>query len=285
MNGLTLSAPILLGIGAAFAYGASDFVGGIASRRASAWAVAGASQATAAIIAVPFAVMTFVLPTASSAGWAALAGLGAGIGNVMIYHGLATGRMLVVAPVASIASTSFPVTLDVVTGYQPSAFISASMCVALLACWFAAGGRVRAIGRAGKTDLATGVLAGMGFGTQFVALGQIGESAGLTPVALSQIVSVAFIVAVPLTRRVRLSPMTNRSAGLAVAAGALAGAATVLFQVTAQSGPLTTAVVLTSLYPAVTVSLAAILLRERATRIQVLGLVLAAVSVILIRFG
>jgi drug/metabolite transporter (DMT)-like permease len=69
------------------------------------------------------------------------------------------------------------------------------------------------------------------------------------------------------------------------AAGVLAAAATVLFQLATQSGLLTVASVLTALYPAMTVLLAAAVLKERIARRQAGGLALAVVAVALVAAG
>ncbi|WP_460781899.1 EamA family transporter [Microbacterium shaanxiense] len=274
---------MLLALGAAVAYGGSDFIGGLTSRRESVWAVAATSQATAAALALPFALATLTVPRASDVGWAILAGIGAGAGNVLIYHGLATRRMMVVAPLAAVTSTVLPVITDVISGGRLSVILMVGVIVAVAAGWLVSGGSVRILKRTGKANVVIGVLAGAGFGTQFAALGQVPAESGLTPVAISQLVSVALIVLVARARHVDWVPGSGRTALAAASAGALAGAATLLFQISAQAGPLTVAVVLTSLYPAVTVALGAALLRERATPVQAIGLMLAAAAIVLIK--
>lgn len=283
MNQPLLGPTAALALGAALAYGLSDFLGGMASRAQSVWAVAAISQATAAALALPFALATWVAPDASTVGWAALAGVGAGAGNVLVYHGLASGRMMVVAPVAALTSTAVPVAAELLRGRPPSSAAAVGVLAAATAVWLVSGGSLRTMNRGEGRDLALGLLAGAGFGTQFTALGQVPPEAGLTPVALSQIVSVIGIVAIAQARRARWLP--RRRSAVPMVAGALAGAATLLFQLSAQSGALTVAAVVTSLYPAVTVVLAAAVLREHITRNQAIGLALAATAVVLIRSG
>lgn len=283
MNQPLLGATAALALGAALAYGLSDFLGAMASRAQSVWAVAAISQATAAALALPFALATWVAPGASTVGWAVLAGVGAGAGNVLVYHGLASGRMMVVAPVAALTSTAVPVAAELLSGRPPSSAAAVGVLAAATAVWLVSGGSLRTTKRGEGRDLALGLLAGAGFGTQFTALGQVPPEAGLTPVALSQIVSVIGIVAIAQVRRARWLP--RRRSAVPMVAGALAGAATLLFQLSAQSGALTVAAVVTSLYPAVTVVLAAAVLREHITRNQGIGLALAVTAVVLIRSG
>jgi drug/metabolite transporter (DMT)-like permease len=137
---------------------------------------------------------------------------------------------------------------------------------------------------AGRADLISGLLAGLGVGVQFTALGQVSREAGLTPLGVSQVVSVLAIV---LGAAVRSAPWLprDRHARLGVVAGVLAGIATVCFQLAVQRGLLTIAGVVASLYPAVTVVLAAVVLREAILKSQGIGLALATAAVVLIAWG
>ncbi len=276
---------MLWALGAAVAYGASDFIGGVTSRVEKVWAVAATGQAAATAATLPFVVATWTVTPAADVGWAVLAGIGAGAGNVLIYHGLATGRVMTVAPLAAVASTTLPVMTDIIGGRQLSHTLAAGVAVALAAGWLVSGGGARANGRSDRKVVAIGLLAGAGFGTQFAALGQIPAGSGLAPLGISQLASVVLIIAIARACRVHPVPRRGRTALAAISAGLFAGIATLLFQVSAQAGSLTVAVVLTSLYPAVTVTLGAALLRERATGVQTIGLALAAASILLVRLG
>ncbi len=126
-----------------------------------------------------------------------------------------------------------------------------------------------------------GVLAGLGFGTLFAALGQIPESAGLLPLAFNQLVAGAVIVAVALALRVDWVPR-ERAALVGLWCGALAAAATGAFLIATQHGELTITAVLASLYPAFTILLAASVLRERIHPTQGVGLALCGLAVVLV---
>jgi drug/metabolite transporter (DMT)-like permease len=274
---------VLLSLSAAVTYGLSDFIGGVLTRRASAWAVAAASQAAALVLAAAFAAMAPTSPPASALAWGALGGVGSGAGNVLIYRGLGSGRMTVVAPVSAVAAAVLPVIAGIAGGERPGAIPLIGVAAALPAVWLVSGGGAGIRG-ASRRDLMNGLGAGLGFGTQFSALGQIPASAGLTPLALSQVVSVGSIVIAAVALSAPWVPR-DRFSRLGVFAGLLAGIATICFQFATQSGMLTIAAVLTSLYPAVTVVLAAAVLRERVRPLQSIGLVLAGASVALIATG
>jgi len=278
-----MTVAVLLSLCAALAYGLSDFIGGILTRRASAWAVAVASQAAALVLAAFFALTALATPSAGALAWGALGGIGSAAGNVFIYRGLGSGRMTVVAPISAIAAATLPVMTGIVGGERPGLIALIGVAAALPAVWLVSGGGAGLRG-ASRSDVVNGLAAGLGFGTQFSALGQIPADAGLAPLALSQVVSVASIV---IGATMLSSPWVprDRYSRLGGFAGLLAGIATICFQLATQSGLLTIAGVLTSLYPAVTVVMAAALLRERVRPLQSVGLLLAGASVVLIAVG
>jgi drug/metabolite transporter (DMT)-like permease len=275
-----VSAVVLLSLCSALAYGLSDFVGGVLTRRASAWAVAATSQATATLLACVLAIGRAGQLDTDALIWGVVAGVGASAGNVFIYRGLAGGRMAVVAPLSAVTAAALPVLIGLATGERPGVFPTIGVLMALPAIWLVAGGGSRAT-HAGRADIVNGVVAGTGFGLQFSALGQIPEEAGLIPLVVSQAASVVVIVAGAIAVSAPWVPR-DRFSALGTVAGLLAGTATVCFQLAAQFGLLTIAGALTSLYPAVTVLLAAVVLRERIHKTQGLGLMLAAAAVVLI---
>jgi drug/metabolite transporter (DMT)-like permease len=274
---------LLLSLGSAIAYGLSDFTGGMLTRRASAWAVAATSQAAATVLALWLLVATEGEPDPTAFLWGALAGIGSGAGNVLIYRGLALGRMTVVAPLSAIAAAALPVLVGLASGERPGALPIFGVTAALPAIWLVSGSGSGLSG-AKRADLINGLLAGLGFGLQFAALGQVPQQAGLAPLAVSQAVSV---VAIVIGARALSAPWIprDRFSRLGIVAGLFAGTATICFQLAAQSGMLTIAAVVASLYPAVTVLLAALVLSERVGRAQGYGLALAAAAVALIASG
>ena len=128
------------------------------------------------------------------------------------------------------------------------------------------------------------VLAGAGFGTLFVALSRISDDAGLLPLALNQVVAAGVIVAMGVATRSAWVPR-HRAALAGIVCGLLGATATGLFMVSTRYGYLAVTAVITSLYPAFTVVLAAVLLRERIHRAQAFGLLLCALAVGLVALG
>jgi drug/metabolite transporter (DMT)-like permease len=274
---------LLLSLCSAVSYGVSDFVGGVLSRSASPWAVAAAGQATAAALVVGAAASSPGDLGADLLLWGVLAGLGNGAGNVFLYRGLGGGRMAVVAPLSAIAAAGLPVLVGLLGGERPGLLPLAGVLAALPAIWLVSGGGP-GLRRAGRADVVNGLAAGLGFGVTFAALGQVPASGGLAPLAVCQVVSVASIAIGAAALSAPWVPR-DRSSRLGAVAGLLAGAATVCYQLAAQRGLLSVASVVASMYPAVTVVLAAIALRERIGRAQGAGLALAAAAVALIASG
>jgi drug/metabolite transporter (DMT)-like permease len=279
---------VLLSLGSALAYGLSDFIGGLLSRRISPWSVAVVGQTTATVLTVGLALVIRGDPTSSDWWWAALGGIGSGTGAAILYRGLGAGSMAVVAPVSALFAALVPVIVGVFTGERPELVTWLGIACALPAIWLVSlvedhpdSGPV---GRRRSAELSDGVLAGLGFGLLFAALGQVPEEAGFGPLALTQLVAVASTIVLAIGLRAPWWPR-DRSAARAVSVGLLGTAATAMFLLATQTGLLTVAGVLSSLYPATTVLLAALVLRERIGRAQGVGLALAVTAVALVAAG
>lgn len=277
---------VLLALAAAVAYGLSDFVGGLAARRTSAWPVAFVGAVAALGGSLALALLLPGEPTGTHLAWGMLAGVGSGAGGAFLYRGLAAGRMGVVAPVSAVGAALLPVVVGVAAGERPALLVWLGIAAAVPGIWLvsrepAGGGTVAAGLSDGVVD---GVLAGAGFGVLFAAMGQVPDEAGFWPLATAQAVAVVAVVAVAALLGARWLPAARSDAWGAVA-GLLATLAVLAFLLATQSGLLTVAAVLTSLYPAVTVLLAATALREHVHRSQAVGLVLSGVAVALVAAG
>lgn len=276
---------VLLATLAAVAYGLSDFIGGLISRRVSAWTVAVLGQIAATVCTVGVAVFRPGSPTGADFAWGALAGIGGGLGAGFLYRGLATGRMGVVAPVSAVGAALVPVVVGSATGERPSLLVWVGILVALPGIWLVSSEPPsHNVGGSVAEGVVDGVLAGLGFGLLFAAVGQVPAESGIWPLALAQAVAVlaAILMAVALG-----SPWVprDRFALWAPLTGVLGATAVVLFLLATQHGLLTVAGVITSLYPAATVVLAVMVLRERIHAAQAAGLALCGVAIALVAAG
>ena len=277
---------ILLALGAALSYGLSDFVGGLVSRRTSAWAVAVVGGASSVVFTGLTALFFTGSPRPVDFAWATVAGIGSGVGVGFLYRGFATGRMSVVAPVSAVGAALVPVLFGVVGGERPGGLVWLGIVLAAPAIWL-----VSSVPPTPEDDstplrdgLLDGVLAGLGFGLLFACIGQVPRESGMVPLAFTQLVSVPAVVLLATALHADWVPR-DRAVGWAALTGPLGGSANLLFLLATQRGYLTVSGVLTSLYPASTVVLAALVLREQIHRAQAVGLTLCAVTVTLVAVG
>ena len=278
---------ILLALASAAAYGLSDFVGGLVSRRTSAWAVAVVGAATAGILTAGLSFAVAGDPTRADFAWAVVAGLGSGAGAGFLYRGFAAGRMGVVAPVSAVGAAIVPLLVGVLSGERPGPLVWCGIGIALPGIWLVSREPVSEVGREAVTaaaGLVDGLLAGLGFGILFAALGQIPDTAGLWPLAVTQLLSVPAVILIATMVRESWLP-GDRAVLPAVWCGVLSTVATAAFLLATQRGFLAVAAILASLYPAVTVLLAATVLREHIHRAQGVGLVLCGAAVALVAAG
>lgn len=283
---------IVLALAAAVGYGLSDFVGGVVSRRTSAWPVAVVVQLVSALAAAVLALMRTGSPTPTDLWWAALAGIGSGVGVGFLFRGLARGRMSVVAPLSAVGSALVPVTVGVATGERPGMWVVVGILVAFPGIWLVASGEDTPVpdlehpsdAPARASGLLDGALAGLGFGAMFAALGQVPEAAGLWPVAATQAVSTVTVALLATALGASWLPRAT-TVWRAAPAGVIGALAVVAFQVSTTYGLLSVTSVLTALYPAATILLAMAVLHERVHRAQAVGLLLCGVTVALVAAG
>ena len=274
----------LLGIGfglaAASSWGAGDYCGGLASRRTNVYGVVMVSQlvglallsALALVLAEPF-------PTLTDMAWAAIAGIGGAVGLSALYHGLATGPMGVVAPVAAVVSVILPLVFGLFLEGMPALPQLLGFGLALCSVWFitrtGSGSHIQA------RELVLPVVAGLGFGVFFILIDHVSEAAVLWPLAAARVASVSALLVVILLTRQRARPAAGQLP-LVLMSGVFDTGGNTFYALAARTGRLDIAAVLSSLYPAVTVILAWLILKERISRLQGFGLALAMIAVLLI---
>ncbi|GAB3607551.1 DMT family transporter [Conyzicola nivalis] len=276
---------IVLALAAAVAYGASDFIGGLGSRRYSLWQVVLVGQSAGAVAMLGAGLMLPGDPVALDFAWALLAGVGSATGSIFLYRGLARGRMGLVAPISAVGAAALPVLAGVAFGERPGWLVWVGMLAALPGIWLVARDPVST---RRPTDapgaLVDGAIAGAGFGVLFIALAQISDGAGLLPLAVNQLVGAALAVITAAGLKQVWRP-SRGVLGWGSAAGVLGALGTLAFMVATASTNLGVAGVLASLYPAVTVLLAAGLLGERVAIPQRAGIGICTLAVAAMALG
>ncbi len=285
---------VVLGLCVALVYGTADFLGGLATKRNPAATTVALAQCVGATLVPAVAVLSgSAFPGSSDVLRSAGAGLAAMVAVMLLFSGLASGSMGVVAPLSAVGAAVLPVGYGIATGERPSPLTLTGMGLALVAIALIAaepgGGGVRR----SEFDLrqaVTGLLAGFGFGAGFILFSQTATETGVWPVGLARIISVVTLAVVALAvgglggvrERFRAAP---GSGPLIVGNGGLDALALCLYATGARLGPVAVVATLGSLYPAATVVLASVVLHEQLHRVRVAGMAIALVGVTLIVAG
>ncbi len=274
-------AVVLFGLASAASWGAADFNGGLAVRRANPFVVVAASQGIGLGLLLVLALRGGApVPARPSLLWGGGAGGAGGLGLAGLYRALAVGQMGVAAPVTAVLSAALPVLFAALTAGLPSALQLAGFALALLSVWLLA----RPAGSQGRPQgLGLALAAGAGFGGFLILIHQAGATGVLWPLAAARVGSLALMLPLAGTVVQRATGETARFPWRPVAlSGILDVGGNAFFLLAAQVGRLDVAAVLSSLYPATTVLLAWLLLKERITRLQAgaVGLTLLAILLI-----
>lgn len=286
------SAAVGLSLASAAIWGTSDFVGGIAARRLPSPAVVTLSHSLSLAMLVSLALIhASKWPDPQSAIYGALSGLACGTGVMVLYKALALGGMGLTAAVSGVLAAVLPVIWAFATEGLPRVPQIAGIVLAAAAIWMIA----RAPGSpSSKQAILLGAAAGASFGCLFILLKLAGRGGVLWPLACSRMASATLAAAVTWIGMRRRTVGVRRDSkptlswpgwavlGLIAIAGVFDASGNTFYTIATRLGRLDIAAVLSSLYPASTIVLAAVLLKERTTRSQAAGMALALVAVVLI---
>jgi drug/metabolite transporter (DMT)-like permease len=288
----------IFALAAALLYGSADFLGGVATRHARVLAVLPLSASAGAVIVIVAALVSGQHFHVAGLAWGVASGAVGGVGLIIFYAGLAAGPMSVVAPVSALMATVLPVGFALADGERLNGleFAGAALClVAIVMVSSAAAEDAPAKRQAGirgwlaGTDfhgraVAYGLAAGISFGLFFLFIRNAGESGPVWPVAAARVAGLAVILIAALATRTKpvLARASTRLLLATVGSGVLDASANIFYVIATRHGLFGLAVVLTSLYPGVTVLLARFALGERMRLTQRAGLLLAGIGVVLV---
>lgn len=277
---------LVLALLGALVYGAADFAGGLASRRAAVLGVVACGQLASLAVLAVLLVAVPGRPDPASFAWGAAAGVVGALGLLLFYRGLSLGAMTVVAPLAALMSAVVPAVAGLLLGERPSppALVGLALAAAAVLLVGAEGGRLPSAQALRGPVVAGALAAGVGFGLLFVLLSRAAPTSGFWPLLGARAASLALFALVAAVGRRSLVPRGAPPA-LVLLSGVGDMVANLLFVLAARSGLLSIAGVVVALYPAATVLLALVVLRERLAALQVGGLALATGGVVLIALG
>ena len=272
--------PALLALTSAVLWGISDFGGGVLGRRAPIFGVLLATQSVGFVIAsLGLVVRSEPMLEGPDLGLALLAGGLAAIGVGSLYRGLAVGRMGVVAPVTAVLTATTPAIIGIAWQGFPGPIVFVGFALAIVAVIIVSVVPDDSSGR--PAGLGYALVGGFTLGLLGVVLSRIDLQYAFAPLALMRALELVLFVTVVAIRGLAWR-MPRSTLPLVVLVGVMDVAGNLTFLTAARTGDLSIAAVLSSLYPVVTVVLAAALLRERITRSHAAGVALAFVAIALI---
>jgi drug/metabolite transporter (DMT)-like permease len=269
---------IALGLGSSVVWGTADFLGGIFTRRLTLSGVVVTSQAAGlAVLLVALVVVGGdVTPRATGLGLAA--GACGAVGIASFYAALAAGKMSIVSPVSACGAL-VPVVLALATGERPGAMALVGAAIALTGAVLASMHEYAGDEPGSRAALVLAAVAATGIGGFLFFIGHAAAGGHTLPALLgARIGSLSLLATGSLARR---QPLRVPAADVPAVAliGLLDSAANGLFALATQRGYLSIVSVVGSVYPIVTVLLAQVLLRERLTGVQAVGVVTALVGI------
>jgi drug/metabolite transporter (DMT)-like permease len=301
----------------AIVYGAADFFGGLAAKRLRSIVVTAASAASGLLFLLVLLPLVGGQWTAADLAWGAVAGAFGVVAIALLYACLAIGPMSILSPLTAVVSAIAPMLWGLlVKGETLSAVGYLGLGVALVAVVLVGFIPGEKVVRPSTRGLLMAVGAGLAIGAFLIAIDQTADGSGLVPLVMTRATNIAItsvIIAVLVIRARRAgrrarsvvdvsgvalgatpsghadlehatvgspgAPFSrNRAWVLAIICGVVDAGANTLMLLALRIGDLSIVSALTALYPAGTILLAAVLLRERVGAVQWAGLVLALLA-------
>jgi len=271
----------LFALGSFGTWGVSDFIGGYTARRFQPFFLAALGHFSGTALMASLALANHeAFPPLSHLRWAFAAGVCGGISLALFYRALSQGNMGLAAPISAVLGAALPVAFGIFTEGVPGYIPIAGFVLALSGIWLIS----RPEDGRRPAGLALAMVAGLGFALFFIFIKQAGSGAALWIAASSRAASLVATGLIVLMGK-KFSPTYEAGYGLGILAGAIDATGTFLFVRASQTGRLDTAVILSSLYPVLTVVLARIILREHFTRWKTVGIIAALIAVPMIAAG
>jgi len=263
------------GLAAVLSWGTSDFLGGYATRRANAFLFTTVVNLGGLLLVGTLASASHAaFPWGRGAVWVLAGGISGGAALALFYRALSSGRMGLTAPVAAVLGAAIPAVFSMFTEGLPGKIPIVGFIFAATGLWLItrteAGRSPQGIGLA--------VLAGIGFASFYLCVRQAGDTSALWVASLTRTGGLIITGLIVLLQG-KFRDITPAGVRWGVLTGCIDSLGTILFVRASQTGRLDQAVVISSLYPAVTVLLARIVLREHLTRWRFVGLLAALAAV------
>lgn len=269
---------ILLALGSSIAFGLTDFLGGLAARRAHIFMLGSITQPLGLLLLLPVAFLVGGTVDGEVWFWGVVSGLSGAITYVLLFRALAIGPMSVASPISALIAVVLPVVAGVMFGERLPLLGWVGIAVGMVAVLMVSQVHEDAPHPVSLKVILLSIGAGVFISGFLVALERAPEDSGLWPVVIVRIVTTTLLLFAAVASRVVSRPSRDVFT-LAAASTTLDVIATVAFMLATREGLLTVVAVITALYPAATVLMARLVLKEHLQVVQRLGLLLAAVAV------
>lgn len=275
--------PIAASIISAVGFGFADFMGGRAALRLGAPLTVALVQTVAAVFMIGVVVIGgYAMPGSRGMMLSLAAGVVDGIALILLYRGLAVGRIGVVAPLTGVCSIAVPAVAEVLflTSFGPlivSGIVLAGVAVALIAHGSASDDPAKPLG----TSVMLGLAAGGTFGVTTLFLGLLEPAEGNGGALMMRVGAIVTVLGVVLAQW-RSARLDGRGVAIAAGGGLLDAAGSIGLVYSATTYLIGVASAINALYAGVTVLLGVALLGERLGRAQIGGLLLGAVAILLL---
>jgi uncharacterized membrane protein len=268
-------------LAAVLAWGTSDFLGGYATRRADAFLFTTIVNIGGLVLVGTLASTIHPqFPSGRSLAWVLAGGIAGGASLAVFYRALSSGRMGLTAPVAAVLSAAIPAFFSMFTEGLPGRIPLSGFFLAAIGLWLI----TRAEDGNTPEGIGLALIAGTGFAGFYLCVRQAGGSSALWIASFTRIGGLLITATIVLLRG-KFSEITAAGVRWAILTGCVDSIGTMLFVRASQTGRLDEAVVISSLYPAVTVLLARVFLKEHFTRWRFIGLLTALAAVPMIAAG
>jgi drug/metabolite transporter (DMT)-like permease len=262
-------------------WGGSDFIGGWGARRASSLLITASGQFfSLAVLLCICLVLRLPVPGTKYLVYAAIGGFEGAFALALFYRALAMGAMGLTAALTGLLTALIPVLFEIFHSGWPGALTSAGLAVGLVGIWMISQAQNGSNSETPARALLLGACAGTGFGAQLILFKMAAEGGDLWALTSGRI---AGAVAILLTVAIARPKGPWRGFWLAgILSGSLDAVGNLFYMQASQLGRMDVAAVICSMYPAGTILLAGIILRERPSKRQLTGMGLALAAVALL---
>ena len=269
---------LILALVSSLIYGCADFAGGLATRGAHVLRVVAVAAPVSLVLELLLLPVVGGHWSASAVWWGVASGVASAASFALLYQCLALGPMSVLSPVTALISAVLPATVGLLLGERLGWLSGSAVVLALVSVLVITAAGEEGGLRPTLTALMLALGAGLAIAAQLVCLARAPHASGVVPLVVGRGVSTGLLLLAFLFATGHLGP-DRPHVWMTVVAGVMDATANSSFLFAVRHGSLVVVAVITALYPASTVLLARFVLGERLARIQVAGLLLAAVAV------